>query len=172
VQAVRDTFNVRLQVERHPWPMMAGSVMVGYAAGAFLPRPVERFRGRRINHRAIAQERETRQEMTPAHSDRPPWLSRLAESFGPEFAKLRGLAAAALLGTVGDAVAEAMPEKLQSQFRDVFNEITTKLGGPPVRDRVVSNAEQRGEETYPERRRAILGAAQRHNSGAWTAPQE
>src|SRR5947209_5600271 len=38
VEAVKDTFDLSLQVRRHPWFMMAGSVALGYAGGCLLNR--------------------------------------------------------------------------------------------------------------------------------------
>ncbi len=38
VETVKDTFDVRLQVERHPWPMFAGAAVAGFVTGRLLDR--------------------------------------------------------------------------------------------------------------------------------------
>jgi hypothetical protein len=144
VQAVRDTCNVRLQVERHPWPMMAGSVLVGYTAGALLPRLAKDGRQRpEPGVSRLAQEWETRHERVPARTERTSsWLGRLGESLAPEIAKLRGLALGAVMGVVRDAVKDAAPGKFRSQLHGILDDITTKLGGQPVQGSATSEAEE------------------------------
>src|SRR5262249_2940670 len=126
VQGVRDACNVRLQVERHPWPMMAGSVLVGYTAGALLPRLARDGRQRpEPALRRPGQERETRHEgapeTAPTRTARTSWLGRLGESLAPEISKLRGLALGAVMGVVRDAVKGAAPGKFRSQLHGILD---------------------------------------------------
>jgi hypothetical protein len=156
VQGVRDACNVRLQVERHPWPMMAGSVLVGYTAGALLPGLAkERLQRQEPSVSRLAGERETGHERTregaPVRTERHSWLSRLGESLAPEIAKLRGLALGAVMGVVRDAVKGAAPGKFRSQLHGILDDVTAKLGGEPVPGRTLSEPEPRAdfEERYP-----------------------
>ncbi len=38
VETVKDTFNLHLQVKRHPWAMVAGAIALGWLAGYLLRR--------------------------------------------------------------------------------------------------------------------------------------
>jgi len=165
VQTVRDTVNIRLQVERHPWPMMAGSVAVGFAAGALLPRQIERLRHREpalglaSTPREWSARAETSARNDRAHDGRRSWFSKLAESLGPEIDKLRGIGVGALMGVVRDLVGDATPGKFQSQVRNILNDITTKLGGAPVQGRVMPEQETDTEDLAEHRPTSRMAAA-------------
>lgn len=172
VQAVRDTVNVRLQVQRHPWSMVAGSMAVGFAAGALLPRQIERLRHRDhgLSHARMPREWPAREE-APSRSEPirdeqpagPSWLSKLADSLAPEIDKLRGMGVGALMGVVRDVVSDATPEKFQSQIRDLFNDLTTKLGGAPIHGRVMSEKEAEGPDEQRDLTRMGAVAWERHH---------
>src|ERR1051326_8696108 len=42
-ETVRETLDLRLQTERHPWPMLCGAVAVGFIGGMLLPGRPKRF---------------------------------------------------------------------------------------------------------------------------------
>src|SRR5919204_269414 len=48
VESVKRTFDVNYQVDRHPWVMMGGSVLAGYAVGCLLTSRSARRLGRSL----------------------------------------------------------------------------------------------------------------------------
>jgi hypothetical protein len=147
VEAVKETLNLRRQVDRHPWAMVSGAVLLGYLGGRMLPRhrtyvSPPRRRGRRggmapmtaasaapIGPETSFVAGRPPEPEPPAEEERPSWFSRLGTTFGEELSKLKGLAVGATLGVLRDMVTSAAPEPLRPQLADVMNGFTTKLGG-------------------------------------------
>jgi hypothetical protein len=158
---VKHFFDVPRQVDRHPWLMMGGSVLLGYLGGRLLtPRRA----------RASAETPASRAEPAPppaaaphhngAHARREPerqeperkeeprkegWLSRLGDQFGDELSKLKGLAVGTLLGVARDMVSRVVPETLKEQVTELVDGMTTRLGGKIIHGPVLGG-ESDGEE--------------------------
>jgi len=135
VATVKDALNVRKHVERHPWAMFGGAVLVGCLAGFFVG-------GRRKSRKS-----------TPAVPEAPPepparngsgyrnGVSRKAAEAAPEaesgifsgLKALKGLAVGTLMSTLRDVIVEAVPSNLSSDVARVVDDMTTKLGGKPLR---------------------------------------
>jgi hypothetical protein len=125
VESVKQAFDLRLQVERHPWMMLGGSVAVGYLIGSLLPRGAANGNGHeQVNGFAVATS-----VPEPAAAAKPSFLGRMLR---PELEKVKALALGALVGVVRDAVTHSMPTSLERQVYDVMDQITHKLGGEPV----------------------------------------
>jgi hypothetical protein len=182
VDTVKDTLDVRLQVQRHPWAMFGGSVALGFLGGCLFPmagtdrgrttRPIREMpwekdwasapgpsvRTPRGSEAAERWEREPAK--TYRDSSRGGWLSWLSEQFGPEIAKLEGLAVGAAAGVVRDLVAQSLPEDLQPKVAAILDDVTTKLGGEPVRGPLLKASEYRNgarREEIPTERAASMG---------------
>jgi len=134
VEKVKDAVDVRAHVDRHPWLMMGGAVMAGYALGTLLSRSEESKTHREMprtlkstsrpgngHHKAEQRQPEQRQETSS-------WMKLLE----PELHKLKGLALGVALGTVREALTSDMPSHLADQVKSVVDGITEKLGGNPV----------------------------------------
>ena len=156
VQGVKDAFDLKLQVQRHPWPMLAGSVAVGFVAGAVVDRMIPEARPSAapadlhpqrwpaignggVSERPMSEE--LRQEPLPraethANSD---WLHSLAHEFAPEISKMKGLAVGAAMSVLREMLAQSVPAQLKPQVTDVLDNITVKLGGEPIRGSLLQN---------------------------------
>jgi len=153
LESVRRTFDVRRQVENHPWAMVGGSIALGYLVGSLSPRqrqPVGYFSG---GH-AIADagwspqtepsrgpdrfeetgERiaDTSREQSEGWPQKKSFLSQIVQEFAPEFDQVKKLAIGAAIGLVRDAIKDAIPENLSPQVTRIVDSVTSKLGGEPV----------------------------------------
>lgn len=144
VSTVKETFDLRLQTERHPWPMMGGSFVTGFVAGALIG---ERRRRRRMPMDELASSGEAfREDVEPEYRGPAPVEPRrpgLLDRFQNEIDQLKGLAIGYLLSAVRDVFQENVPQ-YKEQIRDVMDNITTKLGGEPVRGPVFAGQQCTG----------------------------
>jgi ElaB/YqjD/DUF883 family membrane-anchored ribosome-binding protein len=138
VETVKQTFDLELQVRRHPWPMLAGSVFAGFALGSLLTGPSRRPRAypaRPLSsgdgvHRAGAP--------APAHlggdvSSRAaaPAAPGILDRFDDEIQQVKGMAIGYVMSGLRDLAEESFPQ-LKPQIHDLMNSVTTKLGGTPI----------------------------------------
>jgi hypothetical protein len=163
VETVKHTFDLPLQVERHPWVMFGGSVAVGYLAGTLLPS----MGPRRIDWDAMSQPAAEPQGFRAAEEPARPngrtsessrWLGNLTQTFGGEIDKLKGLAIGTALGIARDFLVQSVPEHLGDQVRELMDNFTTKLGGQRIEGPILETCQERSEDR---------GRAQE-----WRAPHE
>jgi hypothetical protein len=157
VETVKETFNIPRQVERRPWAMFAGSVAVGFAAGKLLD--LLPLGGEAVARGMSAASATARPAYTPSSAARSwsapsedggkGWLQWFQEAFGPEIDKVKGLAVGTALGLVRDLVAQAVPETLGPQIKEVIDSFTTKLGGKPVEGPVLPERQTSGPTHGP-----------------------
>jgi ElaB/YqjD/DUF883 family membrane-anchored ribosome-binding protein len=166
VDTVKKTFDLRLQVENHPWLMLGGSVAVGFVAGrlieGLLPAPsapaarwdalpppssggVQTNGG--PSYRYVEETRPKPEAAEPAGGN---WLGTLTEQFAPEIGKLKGLAIGTLLGLVRDMVKQALPEELGGKLSGMIDDVTEKVGGEPFKGPVTP--EPAGQEPASRQR--------------------
>jgi hypothetical protein len=140
VDTVKETFDLRRQVAAHPWEMVIGAALVGFAGTRLLlparrppsgpPVISERVSGGPMGgpgrpHRNGAG--------TPIEdSERRGFLGAIGEHYGDEINKLQGLAIGAFGAIVRDVVASFTPPALTEQVTDVVDSITAKLGGKTI----------------------------------------
>jgi hypothetical protein len=152
VHSVKESVNIKRQVDRHPWVMLAGSVALGYVGGRIIQRAIEQAARPTFGHRHLgfgAPEGPRTMEPAAALTDdaRPDgrhegWLAQLGEQFGPELRKLKGTAIGAAVAMFRDLLTPALPPTVGQRVREVMDNMTTKLGGEPVREPVLSRAEE------------------------------
>lgn len=139
VQTVKRTFDLRHQVEEHPWIMFGGSVLAGYVVGSF------------VGSRELQVERPARDEKGTAS----PWMmaqrasqdggakggiiSKLTDRFGDEIEILQSAAIGALMGLARDWLKHAVPP-IAPQLDKAMNSATSKLGGEPIAGPVMKTA--------------------------------
>jgi ElaB/YqjD/DUF883 family membrane-anchored ribosome-binding protein len=151
VDTVKSTFDLRHQVEQHPWLMFGGAVAVGFLAGRLLgrllqpqvpayvpapppppPAPFERQSSRVFgtdghsltgNGHAGQPQTETKAEGQEAGG--------LTALFGKEIDQLKKVAIGTTLGLVRDLVAEKLPEPVRPDVTQILDSVTMKLGGEP-----------------------------------------
>jgi ElaB/YqjD/DUF883 family membrane-anchored ribosome-binding protein len=134
VTAVKDAFDLPRQVERRPWTMLAGATGLGFLAGSLLQR-----KGSGV--------------IAPAATAEPGLPAHRGGMFQDEISQLKGLAVGTLFAIVRDLVTESVPKSMERQVADVINGFTVKLGGQPIRDRLVPRAsvqERWGKRPYPQ----------------------
>jgi ElaB/YqjD/DUF883 family membrane-anchored ribosome-binding protein len=152
--SVAETFNVKLQFQRHPWGMFGGTVAVGIVAGYLLGgKRQQRENGRVAEEPArtagpyasVSTEAAFRQEPQPSWPPPPPSTpprehqepartSWVWDSLG----KLKGLAVGSLMGVVRDLTERALPESLRERVTQEIDNLTTHLGGEPVHGHLLS----------------------------------
>jgi ElaB/YqjD/DUF883 family membrane-anchored ribosome-binding protein len=146
VDVFANIFNVKRHVDRHPWPMMGGSVAVGYLLEMFLggarsgrakretatkPRPPEPVPARNGSPWKAGPEPES-VEAAPAAAPQARghgWLSGIGEKLAPELAKLKGLVLGTIAGTARDLVTKTVSGELGQHLGHLIDDVTTKLGG-------------------------------------------
>jgi len=151
VATVKRNFDIKYQVEQHPWVMVGGCFLAGLALGAFLqrvrrrsrqtpltlPSPLEgEGRVRRPGSPPLPAEQRRRGILDNAFppprfqsmsADRPGFFGQFHE----EIAKVKGMAIGYVMGLARDSIKDAVPQ-LASQINEVMNSVTTKLGSKPV----------------------------------------
>lgn len=158
METVKDACDLPLQVELRPWTMMAGATALGFLGGHLL-------HGRRPGR---AKPNGSGAAATRSVEDEPGWLANLAGTIHPELAQLKGLAVGTLLGIVRDVVTKSVPEPMERQVEDVINGITVKLGGHPLRGRLMSEEPERGRSTASGNRE-VGGSHDRSGSESFTS---
>jgi ElaB/YqjD/DUF883 family membrane-anchored ribosome-binding protein len=163
VASVKEAFNLRHHVQRHPWAMLGGAVVVGFLGGRLLGR-AQRWRQRqqrRDEHlfprpgtavakapmptSAPARAFEAEPERQP-QEQKASWLGSLGETFGEELSQLKGLALGATFGVLRDLLTASVPEQLKPQLTDVMNNFTTKLGGRVFQGPLLDTTQENGSQ--------------------------
>jgi len=159
VEAVRQAFNLPEHIRQYPWAWVGGSVVLGFIGGKiFAPRS-----SHTAESTAFAQG--SGYQPKPAEAPSPAvsasngksylgsttsdsgstsnsWLSGIMEHFGTEIDKLKGLALGTLFGVTRDMVSKSLPESLKDQVSNLFNEFTEKVGGEPIKQHILDDADQ------------------------------
>ena len=147
VESVKDNFDLRLQVDRHPWAMIGGSLALGYLAGyhllrrsAALPAPAGKpTLGEHPN--GNGKDARTVDAASAQHrancATEPGHLSGVNDQFATEIANLKKLAIGTLLSLVRDLVTQAAPKPMQAGLANVIDGVTIQLGGDPIQGPVL-----------------------------------
>jgi len=146
VETVKDSLDVRGYVQEYPWPMLAGSVGLGFALGCLFPRSTN-GNGDKISRMAsngTPMENGSQRTIEKAHvpENRKGGLSSLVEKFQPEINELEGIAIGALGALVRDLIKQAAAEPLAEQLEDVANRVTEKLGGHVMNEPLLAHTPQ------------------------------
>jgi ElaB/YqjD/DUF883 family membrane-anchored ribosome-binding protein len=132
VEAVKRTFDLRQQVDRHPWLMVSGSVVSGFLCERLMERyPAE------TSYASPPAPRPSGAG-TADGAQAPGTLDKLYHTFEGELTKVRELAVGTLFGVLRDLVKRALPEHLAPQVAEVVDRVTSKLGGKPIEGPLVS----------------------------------
>jgi ElaB/YqjD/DUF883 family membrane-anchored ribosome-binding protein len=165
VQSVKRTFDLKYQTRQHPWLMVGGSMMAGFTAGKLIGPRGGPYAGSTNGHYGTAS---FSAPVSGAYPDsqvadaayapgRPPepapegyppgLLSRLLERFEPEITKVKQTAIGMVFRWLSDMAKQALPDPLAAKTDEIFNSITTKLGGEPM-PRPASEAAATGQSRY------------------------
>jgi ElaB/YqjD/DUF883 family membrane-anchored ribosome-binding protein len=166
LHSVRDLLDVRGHVQRHPWPMVGGSLAVGFLVGWYLTKKTPKYTaapsrprygdyagGEDLSHGYAAAQTAVRNgagspRSEPAKDKGPSWLSGVASALAPELDKLKGLAIGTVTSLVRDVVADAIPPQLKPKVTDFMDNVTTKLGGEPIEGNVLEHFTSHTEEEH------------------------
>ena len=185
-ETVSETLDLRKQVERHPWAMMAGATAVGFGVGVLVARvdipEASSAMAPSIASRSSSSgsngsnggwsspppsvfQQEKRRESNGQRSrqdfdEESPWT--------PAVNKLKGLAIGAMFGVLRDVLAKSMPEALSGQVSEVIDNFTTTLGGKPIVGRVLPELTSQGnQQGYAETQESA--ARDRSDQESWPA---
>jgi ElaB/YqjD/DUF883 family membrane-anchored ribosome-binding protein len=155
VEDVKGFFDLPGQVDRHPWLMVGGSVVVGYLAGSVLVPPSSGMSAPSASSMAgsttYGDTAQSRPEYSGSYSSPSQgwgsqrsssqgtsWLSSIAKALGPSLEQLKGLALGTTLGIARDVLTKGLEGELASQARSVIDDLTTNLGGKPINSESLS----------------------------------
>jgi ElaB/YqjD/DUF883 family membrane-anchored ribosome-binding protein len=154
VDSVKETFNLAHQVEKHPWPMMLGSLAAGFVLGRLLPSPERVFRsvGAEIDRLAgtrASSARDYPRTMRPAEPrPEPPsekkggLFDHLTSVFEEELDKLKGLGVSVGVGLLRDLMSQSVQGEIGGRLREWMDDLTEKLGAKPLSEPVVAPQSQ------------------------------
>jgi len=157
-ETVKDTFNLPLQVERHPWAMVAGSAALGFLGGMLLgptrgSRGVSYGRSERAPTPAPQESWRSAVPTGPATSTsqsaasaQPSWFDQILRSVAPEIDKFKSLAIGAVAGMVRDMIVENASDSLKPHITERINELTSRLGGNVIHEPVLGETTQAQED--------------------------
>jgi hypothetical protein len=134
MQNVKRNFDIRYQMDRHPWAMMGASLFAGYLAESYLgPR---RASMPRMETASLASEafQGNGHEQTSAAAElaaKPGLLDWIFREFEPEIRAAKEVAIGAAVGLARDVLKESLPQ-LAPHVDEIMNSVTSKLGGRPI----------------------------------------
>jgi ElaB/YqjD/DUF883 family membrane-anchored ribosome-binding protein len=185
---VSETLDVRRQVEKHPWAMMAGATAVGFGVGVLVSRvdvpaaassatsSMASSAKSMASHRGWAgdhspqwtgpQREQFISHPQPALAEESPWM--------PAVNRLKGLAIGAMFGVLRDVLAKSVPEALRGQVGEVVDNFTTSLGGKPIAGKILPDSwnSKRNERDESEEGSGIWQAKERDWQGGSRRPRQ
>jgi ElaB/YqjD/DUF883 family membrane-anchored ribosome-binding protein len=155
-ETVSETLDVRKQVEKHPWAMMAGATAVGFGVGILVTRvdvpaaAASMVSSKASNGNGAAGNNGGWSEPPPSvfqqikRGDGNGRAQRQQTSEEPAWApavnQLKGLAIGAMFGVLREILAKSMPDALSGQVGEVINGFTTSLGGKPITGKILPDS--------------------------------
>lgn len=161
MHAVGEALSISHHVEKHPWPMMAGAMAVGFVGGYMLLSRSENQRAEdKFRRLASSQGRPPEQQYggfdaggsRPQAMPAPPRRASQAstrdmrhstesnafmEWLKPASQQVQSLAIGATLGILRDMVSKAVPKPLESQVHELVDGLTSSLGGQVIRNNLL-----------------------------------
>jgi hypothetical protein len=159
LEFARQALDLRLQVIRHPYAMLGGSLLLGFLTPRLL-ETIHSTQGRGAGeessmhrHPSLGQ-RPADQEtfamadgpsngpvrMSSAH-DSGNWLGNTRSQFAEEIDRLKKLAIGAVFGAVRDYVSASAPGQVGTELGSIIDSFTIKLGGKPIQGPLFPNHE-------------------------------
>jgi len=137
VESVKEAFDIRRQVERHPWLMLGGAVAAGFAGGLVLDRALPAARSAAgfagfARQPEFAYSQAAAAPAAPAASSGPSMLGELTDTLGPVIHRVKGLAIGATMGLLAQMILPQVPEAFRGQLTEVADQLTTTLGGEKI----------------------------------------
>jgi len=171
VQSVKNFFDVRLQVEQHPFLLMGGAVAVGFLVSRVL-RSSGNNSGGAVGHAVAAAghaalaavpavtaltsgpaESKPAPEPKPAKESKPKGDSFIGEAFG----QVRNLAVGSMMALVREMATVHLPNDFGKQVADTVDGLTQKLGIQPMASPIDLKGEDKPEENETNEEAAKAG---------------
>jgi len=167
VESVKHTFDLARQVDEHPWAMFAGATALGFIGTRLLSRamaPASPAGPLASTAAAVAPAPShgngfgvTSNVSAPPPAPKQSWWSFIADHYGEELAKVKGLAIASVAGVAREMlIANAAPQIAES-VKEVIDGITTKLGAKPIEGPILNPSPQAEESKEEQPSFATLG---------------
>jgi len=180
-ETVSETLDVRKQVEKHPWAMMAGATAVGFGVGVLISRvdvpaaassavssaahsakSLASNRGGSAGDHSPQWTGPQREQLVsrpqPASQEESPWM--------PAVNKLKGLAIGAMFGVLREVLSKSMPDVLRGQVGEVIDNFTTSLGGKPIAGKILPDSWNGGQQEREESRESWQAKEQDWQGGS------
>jgi ElaB/YqjD/DUF883 family membrane-anchored ribosome-binding protein len=151
VETVKETLDIRCYVQEYPWPMMAGSMALGFALGRLISTSFGNVHsnGHRISRMASnGTPMQAQQERLPSSEIRQPEpkesrsavLGSLMDRIRPEIEEIEGIAVGAVGALIRDLIRKNAAQPIAEQLAPVANRLTSKLGGRVIQEPLLSQA--------------------------------
>jgi ElaB/YqjD/DUF883 family membrane-anchored ribosome-binding protein len=147
VETVKESLDVRAYVQEYPWPMMAGSVGLGFTLGCLFSHSTSGngHKISRMTSNGKPMENKPPVEWTmdrmPASSNgQKGVLSSLMEKLRPEIQELEGIAIGAIGALIRDFIKQSTAPPLGERIEKVANQVTEKLGGQVMEEPLLSQS--------------------------------
>ena len=126
VASVKQTFDLKHQVEQRPWTMVGGCFLAGLVLGHLMPggRPPSS----KSSSTPVVNGNYGTAGPAPQLLAAPPSPPGILEPFREEIDKVKGIAIGYVMGLVRDSIKESAPH-LAPKIDDLMDGITTKLVG-------------------------------------------
>jgi len=150
VESVKDTFDMASHVRAHPWPMLLGATAIGFFAERWFMRgPSAAIASAPAAAPVMAYNHGTGGngftaapliESAPA-APKQHWWNSVAEQYGDEIAKFKGLALGTIGGIIREMVTSSVAPALAEQIKEIVDGTTVKMGGHLVEGPILPPSE-------------------------------
>lgn len=151
VESMGETFNLWTQADRHPWMVFGGSVLVGLLGAQLFggssreseeeedeeaPTSSSWYSAPQPQASPPQRQWQASQASSPSYGEEQP-AHEEKSWFWDEMGKLKGLAIGTLMGVVRDLTKQVVPAAISDRVVEEVNNLTTHLGGEPVKGEVL-----------------------------------
>lgn len=121
VEHFKQIFDIKRQIQNHPWTFVGGALVLGIAASQLIPRERRTFESPTGSEPIESPE--------PKVSRTASMLNAIGRQLKPELAQLKGMAVIAVAQAVRKLVTENLSPSVSDQVGRVVENATRKLGG-------------------------------------------
>jgi len=154
VDTVKQSFDLCYQTEQRPWMMLGCSLAAGFVVGRLVegqrhPRTWDlEGRGYHPTNHGTPQTQFRSEERPPSSNGHAQqavsstgsgWASQLLTQFQPEINMLKSIAIGAAFAVLRDVAKQSLPQ-LAPQIGELADSVTSKLGGEPIRQPMMSRS--------------------------------
>ena len=151
VTSVKDTFDVPLQVERHPWSAVGTAAIAGFALGSIGETGSRRTSARCENldtnpknepHDIRTDPASLNSPTEPSADNRP--ARNVSKVIANHLEPLKSFAIGAVMASIQNVLAKGLHEEWRRPLFEAIDDITLELGGRPLKPAGSAGAEKSG----------------------------